>query len=265
MERFDAAYYEKLFFVTLEDKPDTLFRASLSSLLDREGAEAFVRAYGPLIKALSPDVTGTYFASWFGGVCTAFQYSLWRDNAAAVLSLDRIELLVYKSENRSIVTFRIPSWEAAPLPEGSRAESSLEAMEAFYGTQVKPLLESIAAAAGIPVGQLWGTIATRVHYALDRWLQEAESGEQRQRVEQDFDALFYALRPEVFGRKKNPFDIKFRMIDNPRAPGEQMRIKAVCCLAYKTDTGHGYCFTCPRLNEQEREEKVARIKAGAAH
>ncbi|MFE5323729.1 hypothetical protein ACFQ88_34130 [Paenibacillus sp. NPDC056579] len=263
MERFDAAYYDKQFYVTLEDKPDTMYGATLSSLLHQEGAASFIGTYAPLIKALETDVAGTYFASWFGAVCAAFQYSLWHDNAVASLSLDRVEVQLFKIEHRTGVAFRVNSWVAEPLPAENREAAVLAAMEAFYGQQVKPLLESVAEAAGINVGQLWGVMGTRMHYAMDRWLQEAQTDEERERVRQDFDTLFYSLEPEVFGRKKNPFDIRFRMMENPRIPGEQMRIKAVCCLAYKTDTGHGYCFTCPRLTESEREEKVSKIKAGA--
>lgn len=40
-----------------------------------------------------------------------------------------------------------------------------------------------------------------------------------------------------------------------------MRIKASCCLAYLTDTGHGYCYSCPRMGEEERMEQRMKIEA----
>ncbi|MCS7463955.1 (2Fe-2S)-binding protein [Paenibacillus doosanensis] len=265
MPQFDAAYYAGQFGVTLEDRTDTVFGASLSSLAGAEGAESFIRAYAPLIKALEPDVAGTYFASWFGAVCAAFQYSLWHDNAKPDLSLDNVELQLYVKEQRAGMEFRVRQWESESLPDAAahRSSQAVEAMEAFYGRQIRPLLESIAGVVGLNAGQLWGVIGTRLHYVKDRWLEEAETEEQRERLNHDLDQLLRGLDPAVFGRPKNPFDIRFRMMENPRKPGEQMRIKAVCCLAYKTDTGHGYCFTCPRLSERERQEKIDKIKAEA--
>lgn len=259
----DTAYYENQYFVVLEDQPSTLFGASLSCLAGRQGAEAFIHAYAPLLKALEPDVAATYFASWFGAVCTAFQYSLWHDSFVPDFSLDNIEVQIYDNGRRIALAFRIKEWRGEALSWLNRSDRVKDAMILFYGRQVRPLLESIAAVIPMNVGLLWSTLITRMHYAKDRWMKEAQSEAELNFLKQDMDILFYKLEPSIFGRPRNPFPMKFRMMENPRVPGEQMRIKPVCCLAYKTDTDHGYCYTCPRLSEAEREEKVRRIRMEA--
>ncbi|MBE1446508.1 (2Fe-2S)-binding protein [Paenibacillus sp. OAS669] len=261
----DTAYYENQFFVVLEDQPGTLFGASLSCLSRRQGASAFIQTYAPLLKALEPDVAAAYFASWFGGVCAAFQYSLWHDSFIPDFSLDNMEVQIYDSGRRIALAFRMKEWRGEPLTWPNRNDRSKEAMIQFYGQQVKPLLESLAGTVSISSGILWATMITRMHYAMDRWYKEAHSEESLVRLKQDMDTLLHGLDPALFGRSRSPFDIRFRMMENPRVPGEQMRIKPVCCLAYKTDTDHGYCYTCPRLTEAEREEKVQRIKMEAGH
>jgi ferric iron reductase protein FhuF len=253
METIDFAEYEKQYFVTLRKPPGGKREFELKSLAESGGARDFVNAYAPMIKAQSHDVAATYFASWFGRVCAAFQYALWHDAAHIDLSLHNLALQFVDRPQGTALMFRLKNAEVSGISDAERAGRIAKYMELFYGGQVRPLLETVAQAGGVSVGMLWGMVATAMHYIRDVWVAQADSDERKARLSHDTDMLFYRLEPGIFGRKRNPFDIKFRMVENPKQPGSMMRLKASCCLAFKTDTGHGYCYTCPRLTDAERE------------
>ncbi|MCL6458635.1 MAG: (2Fe-2S)-binding protein, partial [Gorillibacterium sp.] len=83
-------------------------------------------------------------------------------------------------------------------------------------------------------------------------------GELRQAVSKqltaDYEFLQQEIDPGVFGRRNNPFQIKMRMIESLHSPQQQVPMKSKCCLFMKT-AGGTYCYSCPRLTEQERKEQ----------
>jgi ferric iron reductase protein FhuF len=267
MAAIDFSYLEKYMFFAKEAMPNQLFRIEMTDLLDGDYAKQFIGQYGPVIKALKPEVAATYFSLWFGWFCMAMQYSISYHHAAYDFSLRNLSGELYLFNGRPRWALYLKDTQSLSVPGQDRSKWRKEVLTSFYAAEVSPLLASIAAAANIGVGQLWGQVATRLHYGYDALLRNAPDVWVRRTIEEDFASLLHELKGEIFNRKKNPFDIDFRYIDNPRKPEEPYRIKATCCLAYLTDTGHGYCYTCPRIGEEEREEKrlelVAAVQASS--
>lgn len=260
MPEIDFEPYASAYFVTPSRSPGPLFEIGLAGLLEKEGADAFITAYVPQIKALSRDVAATYFASWYGRICSAHHYALWKDAAVLDLANDRVTLQMIPESRRAGLVACLQNTRTQDAGEPAAIR---EALEDFYGNQARPLLEAMARAGGVNPGVLWGMIATNVYYFHDVWRKQAESCEEKERLQLVADLLFGGLPAEVFGRARSPFDIKFSLVDNPREPGSLMRVKASCCLAYKTDTGHGYCYTCPRMTAAEREQMREELAAAA--
>jgi ferric iron reductase protein FhuF len=259
MTTIDFDYLEKNMYFTRTDMPQEIFRIELADLLDKHHARKLVEQYGLVLKALKPEVAATYFSLWFGWICAALQYTISHHDAAYDLSLRNLGGQVFLFNERPRWAFQLHDIDSVSVPQGDRSAWRKRMLTSFYADQVTPVLAAVSAAAGIGVGQLWGQLATRLHYAQDAWLREAANVRVRQTIEEDFAYLQYELGADVFDRKRNPFDINFRQVDNPRIPGETLRIKASCCLAYLTDTGHGYCYTCPRMGEDEREQYRQRL------
>jgi ferric iron reductase protein FhuF len=259
----DFDFLEKHMYFAKEAMPQHLFRIDMADLLDKDNAKRFVEQYGPALKAMKPEVAATYFSLWFAWICTAMQYTISHHHAAYDFSLSNLSGQLYLVNERPRWAFLVDDVQSLSTPAQDRNAWRKEVLTSFYANEVTPLLNSISVAADIGVGQLWGQVATRMHYAHDARLREAPDVWMRQTIEEDFASLQYELGGDVFGRKRNPFDINFRFVENPRMPEEPYRIKASCCLAYLTDTGHGYCYTCPRMGEEEREEKRQKLVAAA--
>ncbi|NEN80930.1 (2Fe-2S)-binding protein [Paenibacillus elgii] len=235
----------------------------LSQLFERRHADMLLVKYGKHIRALDGQAPATYFSSWLSMLCAAQQYMIGRYDAAFDFSPGNLTVNLYLKEERPMFGFRLHDARTLSVPEGDRAEWRRQVLSALYGETLRPLLAALAQAAGLDAGQLWGQIATRMHYAHEAALAKADSEELRAKLTEDFQALLSDLPPDVFGRPRHPLNVKFRYVDDPRNPGEQLRMKVSCCLAYKTDTSHGYCYTCPRMSSAEREERKLKLLADA--
>ncbi|MCZ8523447.1 (2Fe-2S)-binding protein [Paenibacillus sp. KR2-11] len=253
---------EKHCFFKREPQPGELFRFTWEELTRPEKAAELLSLYGPGIKAQEPDVAAAYFGSWLGGLCTALQHSVSFHNASFRLEPDNVTIQGYRNGSHTAFGFLLEDRETVTVPAASREAWRDSLLQSFYGLHLRPLVESVASAAGVDPGMVWSAPVTRIHYAYDHWLESARDSEHRQTVEEDFRYLLQ-LGGEHFGRKRNPLDVKFRYVENPKDPGEKWRLKASCCLAYRTGSGHGYCYTCPRLTAAEREEKKRAMLAAA--
>lgn len=252
----DMEFYEQYYYVTDRALPDLLFERGLEELARPEGAAAFIAAYAPEIKAKSPDVAATYFASWAGRLCAAYQYGLWHDGVKLDLAADNMVLQMHPTPKGTALSFRVKALRAKGMPDGAGTaweEEAYGALSEFYFGHIRPLLEGVAAAGGVPAGTLWGLLATGMYYILDLWKGMVKEEDKQVRLEQLTGLLVNRLEPRVFGRARNPFRLKFRQVESLSQPGETVRLKAACCLAYKTDTDHGYCYTCPKITTEERD------------
>ncbi|GLI04122.1 hypothetical protein YDYSG_01520 [Paenibacillus tyrfis] len=254
---------EAQFFFIRELPDEGELSVKLSQLLERRHADMLLVKYGKHIRALDEQAPATYFSGWLGMLCAAQQYMISRYDAAFDFSPGNLTVNLYLKEGRPMFGFRLHDAKTLSVPAGDRAGWRRQALSALYGETLRPLLASLAQAAGLDAGQLWGQIATRMYYVHDMALAKADSEELRAKLTEDFQALMSDLPLDVFGRPRHPLDVKFRYIDDPRNPGERLRMKVSCCLAYKTDTDHGYCYTCPRMSSAEREERKLKLLAGA--
>ncbi|WP_426449876.1 (2Fe-2S)-binding protein [Paenibacillus sp. S-38] len=256
-------YLEKHYFFRSEPQPGELFRFTWEELTVPAKAAELLAVYGSAIKAQGPEVTAAYFGSWLGGLCAALQYMISYHGAALRLTPDNLTFQAYPRGHHTAFAFLLADRESTEVPAACREEWRDALLRDFYGNRLRPLVEAVAAAAGVDPGHVWSAPVTRIHYAYDHLLETAPDEERRRIVEEDFHTLLQGLEGEWFGRKRNPLDVKFRYVENPLDTQEKWRIKASCCLAYRTDSGHGFCYTCPRLTAAQREEKKEAMLAAA--
>lgn len=237
-----------------------MFSARAIELLEADKMTTLVAVYAPLIRAKELGAVATYFAGWFSGVALGLQYSMSMWNRSISLSLEQLTIQLCQGEHGSEFWFVLDDCieQEAPCTDEERAEWRKQTYRQFYSQTVAPLFQSLADATGIGVGMIWGQMPTRFHYYLDVFTQAAQEPAAIKRIADDFRCLSREVEPAVFGRDKNPFDVKVRWIDDPRVPDKKLRMKNACCLYYQTEGGE-YCYTCPRMNERERAERQKRM------
>ncbi|PZD97117.1 hypothetical protein DNH61_04305 [Paenibacillus sambharensis] len=251
----DFVYLQMNYNVSLQHRENALYTVRLKDLADQEHMEQFVQFFVPLWRAKSPVVAAAHLGSWLGALCTSLQDSISRFDRIPVLTLERLSLQIYEEEGRRRHAFHISDPETEEVPVKNRAIWRNRMLASFYSEVIRPLLETASHATGAPVRELWGQFVIRMYNEHERWLQDAATEQQKRRLGDDFEALRSGLPPSVFGLPKNPFHVPIRWIDNPYKEGELIRMRSACCHAYYTESGQGYCYSCPRMSEEERRAK----------
>jgi hypothetical protein len=260
-------YIEDKFGVTRTALKEPLFAIPGSRLRQEEGMQELMAVYARWIKALEPAAAGAYAAGRLSVLCSAMQYMVSRD-AVIDLSPDCWTLQLYRHD-KGYYDFRYILSEIRPLEgpaAGNRETWRHERLTVFYRDQIWPILEAVNRVTGLAVGQLWGQLPLRMQHAIDRIIADVEHDSARERIADDWSYLAKGLEPAVFGCANNPFDISFRTAAYPGAPGEpdrMLKMKPVCCLCYLTEGGQ-YCYTCPRLKTEHREQRKEAIRAELA-
>ncbi|WP_407945781.1 (2Fe-2S)-binding protein [Paenibacillus puerhi] len=261
----DHALMQNKFYIRTAEPGQLLWSCPAAKLLKPDKMSRFLELYGQRIKALEPAAAAVYFGSWIGFLALGQQYAVSTYNQSLDLSLGSLDIQLFEQEGRTLFSFKLGQAGIVNAPaEASEREDWLRtSFEALYGGTLRPLLESAAEAGGVAVGQLWGQFPTKFNYNMDFWLADALQEELRERIKEDYRYLREELPAEVFGRSKNPMDVKIRYIEDMKHPDKQVRIKNACCQFYRTEGGY-YCYTCPRMKEEERAERREQARAAAA-
>ncbi|MDO3412279.1 (2Fe-2S)-binding protein [Saccharibacillus sp. CPCC 101409] len=262
---FGAEALQPQFYMTAEPKPEAELTFTLEELSPPEHAERFLSRYAELLKAPDLQAPVTYFCSWYSGIVSASLYfpavlGKRPDFSPANLSVQLIPL-----EKGGSLNFVVGSRMAEPAPqdETEREEWTRAGFRGFFGGTCRPLMENLAAASGLAVGMVWAQLPGRMNYFAESWRNHPQIAPllapHRERLERGYE-LIKNLEAEAFGRKKNPFDIRFRFVEHAIDPKQQIQLRPSCCL-YHTIEGGDFCYNCPKLNERERAERRARLRA----
>lgn len=253
----DLNKLETDFRITLQDNTDAVYSMALIDLLEPKNMTKLLETYTPLLKARGHEAAAAYFVSWFSSVPLALQYSISANNAVH-LSLDNLTVQLFPVGDYHQFSFKITQYalESTPKSGDVRINWRNQTLAKLYADTIKPLFEVLAAVSGMDIGQIWGQLPTRFNYYIPAWIEETANTELKINLADDYHALAHELELNIFGRKKNPFDVQIRLIEDIKDPSKQIRMKNACCLYFQVDTGE-YCYTCPRLKEEDRAEKRA--------
>lgn len=262
---FDERFLLPQFYMSAEPKPGAEITATLSELSVREGAEPFLRAFADVLQAPDLQAAVTYFCSWYSGVVNASLYFPAAAGLRPDFSANNLSVQLFRFENGHMLNFVVGSRLAETAPEDAeiREEWMREGLSLFYGETCRTLFENFAALSGLALGMIWAQLPGRVDYFAETWRSHPEIGPMlaphRERLEAAYGQL-KTMEPEIFGRKKNPFDLRFRCIEHLIDPEQQIQLRPSCCL-YHTLPGAEYCYNCPKLNEKDRAERRKRARA----
>jgi ferric iron reductase protein FhuF len=275
MEAIDYKKLEQKFNITLIEREQPFFSVCAEELLNPDTMNLLLHTYGPLIKANDLTAPATYFSGNLGMLALALQYSISIWNRSLDLSLSNITVQLYKDNEAGYIRFAFvlhnKSEEEAPTDAVERGIWLKQVLTQFYKLSARPIIESLSRVSAFDAGQLWGQLPTRFNYNMDLFGKELDAAAQecgadaaaiaadKARLIEDYGFL-RGLEGSLFGRTKNPLDVKIRYIEDSRDPNKQVRMKNACCLYYKTGEGQ-YCYTCPRLKESDREQMRIKFRA----
>ncbi|RCX19178.1 hypothetical protein DFP94_105195 [Fontibacillus phaseoli] len=259
----DFGLLDRALSVVTEKRENALLTIPAEMLPDREQAERLLTFYQEQIKGRDIQVAATYYAACWRVIPAAILYMISSCEGSVDWSLKNLIIQIDIVNGYPRFFFVLKDSAENPWPSKEREEWRGEVLGSFVRDTLRPVLETAAAISGLPVAQLWGQMPLGVEFYLDYMGNQIENPSCKEIFKAQYAYLARILDAAWFGLKRNPFDLKEIWINDPYRPGEQTRMKPTCCLAYRTDTGHGYCYGCPKLSKSDREAKRKEIMAAA--
>ncbi|MRN54460.1 (2Fe-2S)-binding protein [Paenibacillus monticola] len=237
-------------------------------LTNEEKMRAFVGIYGPLMKALDDRAVAAYFANWLSMLALSVQYSVTLYDSVPDINLSNLQIHLIPANGYCRVAFSLKDWQMteAPLADELRRETwRNETLVRFYRDTMAPLLNTMAEVSGLVASEVWGQLPTKFNYYVEILVKEIGDPTVVRRLQEDYQYLINNVPAEVFGISRNPFQVTVRTIEDLADPDKNVQMRNRCCLYYRTEGG-SYCYTCPRLKEEERiaRRRVYREKAALA-
>ncbi|MEK5446220.1 (2Fe-2S)-binding protein [Paenibacillus sp. FSL R7-0331] len=234
-------------------------------MADEAGMRAFIECYRPLIKGLDDKVAATYFAGAFGNIALAVQYALTVASAVPVVSLQRLSVHLIPADGYWRAAFSLGEWsfEPAPAEAGQRREWRNEQLIRFYRDTAAPMLSMLSRVTGLSGGEIWGQLPTKFNYYLEVFTSGGLPERLLNTLQDDYRYLCEEIPAEIFGLKKNPFRVQVRKLESLADPDKTVNMRNRCCLYYRTEGG-SYCYTCPRLKEEERAVRRTEFRKPAS-
>lgn len=234
--------------------------------LTREnGMRAFIECYRPLIKGLDDKAAATYFAGAFGNVALAVQYALSVYSVMPEVSLSGLSVHLIPAEGYWRVAFSLGGWAFTPAP--ADAEQRLawrnDRLTQFYRETAEPLFSALSNVTGLGLSEIWGQLPTKFNYYLELLAAGSANTGLMETLQADYNYLKDEMPASVFQLPRNPFHVTVRRIEALADAASTVQMRNRCCLYYRTEGG-SYCYTCPRLKEEERAKRRAEYRKNTA-
>lgn len=225
-------------------------------LIDGDGLEASLQTIQSMF--LAPDVktAASLFMKRYCAYIAVLEAMSCR-NAEARLSLSQMS---FSCSATHIFTY-------APMLCRTRSKQSRDAwrerlLQGLFQEHLSVMIASFERETGFSSSVMWSHIAYYIHIMYERWICEETDPLIQERIIDDFDYL-RKLPAKWFGaRVQNPLCVSFSCMKHP-IEDKPVLIRKTCCLNYKTGSSKGPCYTCPRLSEKERLEKIQELSKKA--
>ncbi len=261
MKNIDYELLDQALSIVTEERAEALFTMPAEDLSNREQTETLLKVYQEQIKGQDIQVAATYYAACWRVIPAAMLYMVSGCRGGVDFSLTNLIIQIDIVNEYPRIFFVLKDTTEHPWPTRNYTEWREEVLGAFVQDTLRPVMETASAVSRLPVTQLWGQMPLGVEFYLDYLGKQMGDSSVIEPFMEQYAFFSKLLEAKWFGLKRNPFDLKEIWIDDPYRPGEMTRMKPTCCLAYRTDTGHGYCYGCPKLSKADREVKRSKLVA----
>ena len=258
----DLTLLKTFFEISVEEKTEPALSVPAVDLLKAEAMGEALRHSGEMLKATGVELPASFLGMNFFNLIASKQLVLGLYNRMLDLPLDNLTFHIVDHGDHIHGGFRIHElrWKEASAVD--REAWLAGEWTSYFQTVMNPMLDSVAWSAGVKPDLIWNQFAGQMRFCLDYMEETMGNPEIMERFQRDYELLL-RLAPEVFNRKRNPFEFKPRYLDSPYSPGKKLIMRSSCCMYDKRENGVK-CYSCPRLLPAEREEMKTKIESAAA-
>ncbi|MDT8859576.1 hypothetical protein N0O92_04965 [Alkalihalobacillus sp. MEB130] len=191
---------------------------------------------------------GANLMKWFGNLLTAHLYIFTVHNRW--LEYEELRFI----EEGKEAHFQLLQPYLIELPVDDRETIGKEKLSQLF-SEFQPLFVKIAESSGLSIQQIWGLVTNPYYSRLPSWTDEVEN---EQLVELGTE-LVKNLHSDLFGLKRNPFNLTFRYIESWKDANVKIRVKGACCMSFLKGEGN-YCYSCPKLTKEARLDRGKQLR-----
>jgi ferric iron reductase protein FhuF len=260
----DLSLIDKFFHISLKGSEDAIVSIPAIELLQREKMDMVIHKSSELFKARGLELSASFIGMSIFGLCASLQLVLASYNRLLDLSLPNLTFQLEMHHDHLHGCFQIHELRYKEAPVDGREQWLAAELTEYYRNNVNPVVEFAAQSAGVKPDLIWNQYGARMAFGLDFVLEHEKNEAVRNRFEQDYELLKQGLKPDVFGRRKNPFEHKPRYIDSLRDPNKKVIMRSSCCMYDRRENGEK-CFNCPQMLPEEREARRENFRATQEH
>ncbi|MNO30301.1 ferric iron reductase involved in ferric hydroximate transport [compost metagenome] len=259
-QELDFSLVNSYYHISLKGAGNPLAEIPATDFFEMDLVRGLMRQAGETVQAHGLDLPASFFGTSLCNLCSTKLIFLAQYNKMLDLSLEHLTFQIEVHEDHVHLGYKINQLHYTDVPEEEQETVILKDWETFITHTVTPAVEAIAEAAGVKSAMIWQQFGGVVGMLREFIAQNETRKEVVERFNRNFLLLSESISPELFHRHRNPFKHTIRYTDNPYHEGERLVLRSSCCLYYCRENGEK-CYVCPRLKEEEREEKKVKILA----
>lgn len=238
------------YFISPEAVENAVVTLRLTELCMPAHAEHLLTTYASMLGTEDKRIAAAIFCTWIAGICGA-KYALLTaaDPLAHALRLNNLSVQLLRTEGYPEFSFPIHDQQQGIYDRTGQGNEFIDELGMFYQNDVRPVIAALAEASQTKPVMLWKQVYSQLYTFMEEEVQDAASESRRAQIAEQFKTMTWALKPEDFGLRINPFRVIPRFRTDPSHPHHTISIKATCCLAYQLRADHSYCSSCPILPE----------------
>lgn len=260
---FDISLADKYFHITAGGSEHPVLSVPAEHLLKPDTMKDLLHRGKDMLKGLGLDIAVSFAGLAFFGIPAAVHTFMWQYNHILDLSLGNLTVQLESHDDHAHLVLKINEVRWKPLPETGRDEAIITELADLFRHTVTPVIEAAASCAGFKPDLIWNQFGARMISVHDFIARNAPNEALKEKYRHDL-ALLHNLAPDVFHRRKNPYVHTPRYIESPYKPEEKLIVRSSCCMWYRKENGVK-CYTCPILNEMQREEMKCKIREKSGH
>ncbi|TMV45676.1 hypothetical protein FE783_28760 [Paenibacillus mesophilus] len=260
---FDISLADKYFHITPNGCEHPVFSVPAAQLLKPDIMKDLLSRGRDMLKGLGLDIAVSFTGLAFFGIPAAVHTYMWQYDHVLDLSLGNLTVQLETHDDHAHLVLKIDEVRWKPLPETGRDEAIITELTGLFLHTVTPVVEAAASCAGFKPDLIWNQFGARMISVNDYVARHAPNEALKEKYMHD-RALLLALAPDMFNRRKNPYVHTPRYIESPYKAEEKLIVRSSCCMWYRKENGVK-CYTCPILNETQREEMKCKIREKSGH
>ncbi|GGA31201.1 (2Fe-2S)-binding protein [Paenibacillus physcomitrellae] len=250
---FDFSIVKMYFHVSPEGAEHPIYELPAVRMYEEQALQEALKLSGEQVQATSLALPASFVGTSLCKLSLIQLLFAAQYNRLIHLAPEQLVYQVEQHDDHAHLGYRITEVVSEEIPSDGRAAFLARHWEPYFETFITPVVEQIAVTAGLKPDAIWQQFGGQLSYVKEFLIANEPRKDVAERFMQDSRQLA-EMAPELFRRRRNPYNHHPRYVENPLNPDEKWLMQSSCCM-YDRREGGMKCYTCPQMPPEEREAR----------